>query len=111
MKFISAILGVYILALAVLPCADEAGWCVFDVEDTFGIELHESGNHDHENECSDHCSPLCTCNCCHITVRAPVKSDFAISAPEFILSGTPLLESSLIDLTSVTDIWQPPKLS
>jgi hypothetical protein len=110
MKSISAILGIYILALAVLPCADEANWCIFDVEETFGVELHESGNHNHENECSDHCSPLCTCSCCHITIRTPTKNDLSITGPKFIFADYPLL-SMLIDLTSINDIWQPPQLS
>lgn len=110
MKCISIILGVYLLALAVLPCADEAGWCVFDIEEAFGVELHETENHNHNNDCADHCSPLCTCSCCHITLRTPVKMDVHITSPRLVLSDAPLLESLLRNLTSLNDIWQPPKL-
>lgn len=111
MKSISAILGIYILALAVLPCADESNWCIFDVEETFGVELHESGNHNHGNECSDHCSPLCTCSCCHITVRTPTKNDLSTTIPKLIFADLPSFESMFVDLTYIHDIWQPPQFS
>ena len=111
MKCINAILSIYIFSLAVLPCADESGRCIFDVEETFGTELHESSDHDHQNEGSNHCSPLCTCNCCHTTVKTPIKANLSITPPLLILSKYPLLASMLIDLTFINDIWQPPKLS
>ena len=104
MKWISTILSIYILAIAVLPCADEVGWCVFDLEETIGVELHETGDHNHENECSDHCSPLCTCSCCQMTVRTPVKVNFQIISPIPIFLDPSSLESSLKDLTSLNDI-------
>jgi hypothetical protein len=109
MKLITNILSLYILLLATLPCADEAGWCVFDVESTIGVELHQSGNHDHKNDCSDHCSPLCTCSCCQITVRTPAKIHLGITPPVISFSDPSSLESLLKDLTSLDDIWQPPK--
>ena len=109
MKWISTILSIYIFILATLPCADEAGWCVFDVESTIGVELHAGGNHDHKNDYSDHCSPLCTCSCCQITVRTPTKINLDISPATISFSDPSSLESSLKDLTSLNDIWQPPK--
>lgn len=111
MKFTSTILSIYLLALAVLPCADAAGWCVFDLEETLGVELHETGDHNHENECSDHCSPLCTCSCCQMTVRTPVKANLEIITPILIFSDPSSLESLLKDLTSLSEIWQPPRFS
>ena len=99
------------LTLAVLPCADEAGWCIFDMEESIGVELHETGDHNHENECSDHCSPLCSCSCCQMTVRTPANANLEIIAPIPIFSDPSSLESLLKDLTSLSDIWQPPRFS
>ncbi|MCB9334363.1 MAG: hypothetical protein H6574_25220 [Lewinellaceae bacterium] len=109
MKRLSIILGLYILALATLPCADEAGWCVFDLEESFGIELHETGNHNHENECSDHCSPLCICSCCQMTLKTPVKFVLAITVLRPLFSDLPSFEPVLKDLNPIDDVWQPPK--
>ncbi len=111
MKYICAILGIYILVLATLPCADEAGWCVFDIEETFGIELHETGNHNHEKECSDHCSPLCTCSCCQMTLRTPVKAALTIAPLKPVISDISSFESTLKDLAALNDVWEPPKFS
>ncbi|PHN06092.1 hypothetical protein CRP01_14070 [Flavilitoribacter nigricans DSM 23189 = NBRC 102662] len=99
------------LALAVLPCADEGAWCVFDLEDSFGLEFHEGGSHNHHNDCEDHCSPLCICSCCHITVRTPVRMQVALKVPIRIFSTQPAHRSFLADLTSIHDIWQPPRRS
>ena len=110
MKWISTILSIYILALAILPCADQAIWCIFDVEKAIGVEFHETGDHNHENECSDHCTPLCTCSCCQITIRTPITVNLEIAPPIAVLSDPSSLESLLKDLTSLNDIWQPPKL-
>lgn len=107
----SAILSIYLLAIAVLPCADEAGWCVFDIEDALGLELHESGTHDHNKDCADHCSPFCTCSCCHINLRTPVKTSVLVNPPIPLFSDTPSRESILADLAFISDIWQPPQLS
>ncbi|MEL7118248.1 MAG: DUF6660 family protein [Bacteroidota bacterium] len=110
MKKTSTILGIYMLILAVLPCADEALWCVFDIEETIGIELHQDEEHEHENECSDHCSPLCTCSCCQITVRNPLKAEISINPPYFIFSDPAFREPSFSGLLLFKAIWQPPKL-
>lgn len=111
MKYASAILSIYLFALAVLPCADEVGWCVFDLEEAIGVELHKEGDHDHEKECSDHCSPLCNCNCCQMTIRLPIKTNFEIIDPVPVFSDPSSLESLLKDFTFLHDIWQPPKFS
>jgi hypothetical protein len=111
MKKISTIISIYFLALAILPCADEAGWCLFDLEDVFGVELHETTDHSHEKECGDHCSPFCVCSCCQMTVRLPVKASFELTIRIPVLSTPNSLTSSLSDLTSLNDIWQPPKFS
>lgn len=111
MKWTVTIFNLYFLALAVFPCADEAIWCISDVEKTTGVELQNAEGHSHDNECTDYCSPLCTCSCCQMTVRTPIKINFQISALTPTFSDPSSLESLLKDLTSLNEIWQPPKLS
>lgn len=110
-KCISTILSLYLMALAVLPCSDESGWCLFDIEAAVGVELHETDDHDHQTDCSDHCSPFCICNCCQITVRTPVKTAFSISPPSSIIADQPQLKPWFKVLILPNDIWQPPKLT
>lgn len=109
MKLTTNVLSLYILLLATLPCADKPGWCIFDVESTVGVEVHAGGSDDHENECSDKCSPLCACSCCQITVRTPAKINLDIPPPTIPFSDPSSLGSLLEDLTALNDIWQPPK--
>jgi hypothetical protein len=111
MKYISAILSIYILALALLPCADQIDWCNSDTGAEQVVAQAEAGDHDHSSDSKDLCSPLCTCSCCHLTVRTPTKNDLPITIPKFIFADSPLLESVLVDITSIHDIWHPPQLS
>lgn len=58
------ILCVYILLLAVMPCADihDCGY-----PDRTECALMQAHNDDNDN-CMDKCSPLCVCNCCMAAV-------------------------------------------
>ncbi len=106
----STILSMYLLAIAILPCADDAEWCIFDIEATFGIELHQDADHEHEQQCGDHCSPFCICSCCQITIRLPEKAALTIAIPQgHGYTFSPQI-ATFPDLTSIHDIWQPPKL-
>lgn len=111
MKYISLILSVYILALALLPCADQIDWCISDKGSDQAIELAETGAHDHSGDSKDLCSPLCTCSCCHINLRTPLKSGFSLTPPKPIVNPSPSSFPLLVDLKLLNDIWQPPRLS
>lgn len=109
MKYLSAILSLYILALAMLPCMDKAEWCLSTETTGDRMELAEAGQHDHSNDLEDFCSPLCTCSCCHINLRTPLQWELNLAPPQLIPNDSPSLISTLIDLSAVTDIWQPPR--
>jgi hypothetical protein len=64
MRFVSLILGFYLISLTGIACADEnagnrldAGPVMVQAKD------HNHTHSQHNNE--DGCSPLCYCNCCH----------------------------------------------
>lgn len=61
MKIFAAILGIFFLCLATLPCADAA-----PVENQ-SIELSQDHDHEHEGQ-ADNCTPFCHCHCCHVHV-------------------------------------------
>lgn len=66
MKIFAAILGIFFLCLAAMPCADAA-----PSEETV-IEL--SQEHNHEGDMADNCAPLCYCHCCHVHVT--ISNDY-----------------------------------
>lgn len=109
MKISSVILSIYLLSLALLPCADGAEWCVFDLEKSLNIELHENQEHEHEDDCEDHCSPLCYCACCHITLRPPLSTELKAEIPLIRPFKPSSLTYSYTDLLLTHEIWQPPK--
>lgn len=109
MKHIGTIVSVYLLVLALLPCADQAGWCNVDVPPEVETIIADVGEHDHHSNEEDHCSPLCICSCCHITLRTPLRAGFAIAMPKPDLFEPPALQTILTDLTDARDIWEPPK--
>lgn len=72
MKFGYLIWSVYLLGLAILPCADD-----MKVHNSANEILTEhvlykrtSTSHDHHTSV-DTCSPLCACHCCHVHVYIP----------------------------------------
>jgi hypothetical protein len=97
MKFFAAVLGIFFLCLAVMPCADAAP------TDETAIEL--SQEHEHEGE-ADNCAPLCYCHCCH--VHATLSSDFytLTNLPDY---GKPSTHFSASEPnSSPTTLFRPP---
>ncbi|MEQ8624455.1 MAG: hypothetical protein RIB02_05805 [Vicingaceae bacterium] len=97
MKFFAAVLGIFFLCLAVMPCADAAP------TDETAIEL--SQEHEHEGE-ADNCAPLCYCHCCH--VHATLSSDFQTltNLPDY---GKPAMHYSASEPnSSLTSLFRPP---
>jgi len=111
MKYFPIILGFYLLALAIIPCADGTTMGVYDTDEPLTLEWSGTADHDHDHDATDYCSPLCSCSCCHITIRPPVKIGWQLDLPLLILTQTPIVQSDVRDFACLDDIWQPPKFS
>lgn len=64
MRFTALIFSLYIFALALFPCADNADHSHKD-------ESHIAISHTHSDADGHHtdmCSPFCLCQCCHTSV-------------------------------------------
>ena len=79
--------------------------------DHLELELSDSWDHEHDSESPDDCSPLCGCNCCHITIRPPIQITWNLSFPGIISTKLPKVKTDLHGLIDGDDIWQPPRLS
>lgn len=103
MRTLSYIMLLLVTIQVMMPCMD--GIC----EPNEGIELSVSiDEHDHENESghADHCSPFCTCSCCHSNFLSTGGNlELPIEFPE--KDAVPRVAEPL---SSFLDrIWQPPK--
>lgn len=98
------ILCIYILLLAVIPCAD-IHFCG-DAE-LVGCEHVQTDSHRMDCQ-SDLCSPLCACNCCMAAIAQikPVKVDW--NELMFQKENLCFYQFS-ITCQSVMSIWQPPR--
>lgn len=103
MKYLSLIMCFYVCLLLSFPCQDNGVHA--------GVPGHmaseQTTHHDHdEGECH-HCSPFCTCNCCHVQV---ITSLFIISgAPaNVIIPPIGILQERISEGMHYA-IWQPPK--
>lgn len=100
MKFPAFILSVIILSLAVIPCADG-----------FNHEIHQKteisvAHHSGSQDDCDHCSPLCSCNCCHAGCFA---SGGSFLLTEFVFIGTFYFIPPDFKSIDLTEILIPPK--
>ncbi|MEI6950137.1 DUF6660 family protein [Paraflavisolibacter sp. H34] len=103
MKWITFLMALLVLALSVLPCADEA---VAGKGDPHQAEWTRAGQHDINHE--DRCSPFCTCACCAAyslfqSAAAPALPPPAVRPAYAALPAAALLHLAL-------PIWQPPQL-
>ena len=70
MRFIACILSFYIMVLTATPCIDRP-----EDHTVQKMEITQNqGAHQHQKD-ADHCSPLCTCNCCASPV---IQQNFTI---------------------------------
>ncbi len=74
MKFLAAILSIYIFALNLVPCEDS---CDFDNE--VKTEISKTLDNDHKHQDTDSCSPFCNCQCCHVHATHFKIVDFIIA--------------------------------
>ena len=109
MKICTVILSAYFLCLSFLPCADGEAFTVWNGQPNTELETNRTQSHDHEDDCGDHCSPLCFCSCCHITLRPPVSINYdLIPLTESIFQNKTFL-ASFTNLLLTHEIWQPPR--
>lgn len=111
MKQLNVTLSLYLLVLAMLPCTDGMALGESHILNTQQLEVNHADEHEHDKGVADHCSPLCACSCCHITIRPPADMTWGISFTPMLGEKLPHLYSNLYGLTDSDDIWQPPKFS
>lgn len=105
MRFLSFILSLYVLALSVVPCLDDASYDV----NSFGVEIsHTSHDHNHDNSNeSDLCTPFCTCACCGSLITVPAVQE--VVEAKVMLSATYLFTHNLdYSFTYTKGVWRPP---
>ncbi len=103
MKFFAFIMAVLVLALSVMPCADN-GNAMYGGKAKTQITKQSQQDDNH----NDACSPFCTCSCCAgFSVNHFVASVTTI--PKFTNHpASRFLPSEIIEVA--LPIWQPPQL-
>ncbi|CAM1340480.1 DUF6660 family protein [Tenacibaculum amylolyticum] len=79
MKLFTIIFALYIFALNLVPCEDYGS-----LDNEVNTEISKSGEHDHNHQDSDMCSPFCQCQCCHVYVIHVSIADYKVSDVAFI---------------------------
>ena len=104
MKFFAFIMAFIVLALSVMPCADQDN----SPNDSEQKTLITKTAHTNSDQQAGDCSPFCQCSCC---------AGFALNHLQTVISQLPEFsdrpEASPIssDLFSIAlPIWQPPQL-
>jgi hypothetical protein len=104
-KFLTLILSVYFLSLSFLTCSDDIE-CNVVTENSIQAITDHTG-HEHEAE---HCTPICVCACCGISV---INLNETETADNYIQSEDVSFQhaqSPYLKELSHT-IWHPPKIS
>ncbi|MCF7561605.1 hypothetical protein L3X39_13240 [Sabulilitoribacter multivorans] len=102
MKLLAFILSLYIFALNLAPCEDNAA-----LDNEVKTEISQAIGDDHQHQDSDLCSPFCICQCCHINathfkfVNIKFNTIYISTQDFFYLSGT--------EKDFTTSILQPPR--
>ncbi|TDP03328.1 DUF6660 family protein [Flavobacterium sp. 245] len=107
MKWIAALLSIYLMALSNMPCADMEVNSAMHKTAQFSSE--ENHSHDKDN---DLCSPFCVCNCCGAQVlsyQPSITFEFSKSCSK-IAVALPTYNSVFIS-DFYGSIWQPPQIA
>ncbi|MES2894227.1 MAG: DUF6660 family protein [Bacteroidota bacterium] len=104
MRFLAFIMAFIILAISVVPCADQASITSGGQGNEITAQHADHPLEDH----ADECSPLCTCSCC---------AGFAILGTPSKISGVQILPSKQYSSLLISPtfsihfaIWQPPRV-
>jgi len=90
------------MVLSFVPCSDVYVQSSKNVKETYSIQQKSDNLHSEEHK-EDLCSPLCSCNCCQITV-ASFKSE-----PLPLQKKVHFQKNDFAYLV-YDQIWQPPKI-
>ncbi len=103
MKGFLFLFGFYLLSLIAVPCSDGGDAC--NGNDNV-VALQTASGHTHTTE---HCTPLCLCNCCS-SVVAKIPLAPAVSSGAIVPAGfkTALYADQYLAGFKAR-IWQPPK--
>lgn len=106
MKSIAFILGLYLVALLVLPYSDMP---IYEGNDTAEM----SASHSHSSGDIDLCNPLCICNCCQMVLSLPVSEETPLETLSPIIETKHLISYPyiIIDSSYLRNIWVPPKIA
>ena len=68
MRAVTLSLALYLVVLAVLPCADAGARSLIHSDERIVLDASDLPTAPHQ----DHCTPFCSCVCCGISLDAPV---------------------------------------
>lgn len=110
MNFFRLLLTFYFAALTLVPCNDVNVQLPDNTKQSVSILLDSEDSHSKDQ--GDICSPLCSCNCCQMTV-ASFKMLPLISLPkkaaEYFSKKVHFKKNDFAYLV-YDQIWQPPKI-
>lgn len=104
MKFLAFVMAILVLALSLIPCADES---MAIHKDEIKAEISKA-THQHDVPHEDICSPFCHCACCSaVTIIPFITIDNARPVTDIQIKAAVLRT----DITHITlPVWQPPQL-
>jgi hypothetical protein len=95
-----------VLALPVLPCADDGSAPDADKAKT---EIVKQQGHQEEQEHNDTCSPFCHCTCC---AGFSINHFFTAVSPLVHIDSKSYISYLPENIIKISySIWQPPKIS
>ncbi len=102
MKAWSLIMCLYVCSLLCFPCQDNGVH-----SGVAGHMASDATHHDKDDGECHHCSPFCTCNCCHVTAITSLHIFAGVSSDVII----PTIPSTVGNISEGVrfSIWQPPK--
>ncbi|WP_294286778.1 DUF6660 family protein [uncultured Chryseobacterium sp.] len=107
MNLLRFLLAFYFMALSLMPCED-----VHKESGSAQTRLSFMADDSHSKDKGDICSPLCSCNCCQITV-ATFKMNALLEVPVKVqshFSKKILFRTNDFAYQVYDHIWQPPKI-
>lgn len=107
MNLLRFLLAFYFMALSLMPCED-----LRKQSGSTQAPLSSVADGSHSKDKGDVCSPLCTCNCCQITVAA-FKINTLLEAPAKMpsyFSKKIFFRKNDFAYQVYDHIWQPPKI-
>lgn len=110
MNFLKLLLTIYFIVLSVVPCNDVHAQSPNNSTDSYSVLLNSEDNHSKDQ--GDICSPLCSCNCCQMTVtsfKVEPLMPLPKKATEYFSKKIHFQKNDFAYLV-YDQIWQPPKI-